>query len=149
MSEHEDSSGRPEHAGKCVFCQIIEREAPASIICEGPNTVSFMSLDGYPLIATRTHATNFLDESLEPGTLAEIGQMQKVLATAVSAAYETDSVTIVSANGEASGQEVMHLHVHVMPRVKGDEKVNFKRSPKFPRAELDSLASKLKLELNH
>src|SRR3989344_806557 len=94
----------------CVFCRIIKREVPASVVDESAHLIVFMSLEGYPLIVPKVHVENFLDKSLKDDVAKEIGLLQREIAQATIEAFGTDSVTIISTSGRHSGQDIGHLH---------------------------------------
>lgn len=132
-------------SGECRFCEIINGNLPKSLITETPNVVVFTSLDGgYPLIVPRLHVTDWLDPRLTDEVAAEIGILQKKLANAVNNALRPDGITIFCANGRASGQEIFHMHVHIIPRFSGDNIMTVKRSLSLDRAIMDEKAGKIK-----
>jgi histidine triad (HIT) family protein len=67
------------------------------------------------------------------------------VARAVRDAVQPQGMNIWQSNGEAAGQEVFHLHVHVLPRAAGDGMLRvYPRRPDYPpRAQLDELAAEI------
>lgn len=68
----------------------------------------------------------------------------KTLSVAIKAATNADGISIIQQNGKAAGQEIFHLHVHVVPRFSGQTMPSFKELSIAERKELDEIASKIK-----
>ncbi len=104
-------------AENCVFCQIIRRAAPASIIYEDEAVVAFLSNRpvnvGHTLVLPRKHYENIYD--IPEDEAAYLFRITKRITQAVRDAVEAEGVRIVQNNGEAAGQVVFHLHVHIIP----------------------------------
>jgi len=100
---------------------------------------------GHTLVVPRQHLT---DLSTCPGELAgRLFAVSAALAPAVVAASGADGFNVWTANGRAAGQEVFHLHLHILPRFTRD--AFGLRFPKgYPteasRAELDAMAAKVR-----
>ena len=105
-----------------VFAKILRGEIPAHVVFEDEKTLAFMdvmpAVDGHVLVIPKVPARNILDV---PGAdlAAVIATVQK-MAVAVQKAFMADGVTIQQFNEKAGGQEVFHLHFHVMPRQMAD-----------------------------
>ena len=102
---------------ECVFCKIARKEAPASIVYEDEQVVAFLSSRpvnvGHTLVIPKKHYGNIYDiPEEEAGYLFKI---VKKIAHAVKDATGTEGIRIVQNNGEAAGQVVFHLHVHIIP----------------------------------
>ncbi len=104
-----------------IFARILRGELPCHKVYEDSDTLAFLDImprvDGHLLVLPKTPARNMLDAS--PAQLAAVmGTVQK-LSHAAMVAFEADGVTIQQFNEDAGGQEVFHLHFHVLPRLKG------------------------------
>jgi histidine triad (HIT) family protein len=101
----------------CVFCQIIRKEAPASIVYEDEQVVAFLSNRpvnvGHTLVAPKKHYVNIYEIPEEEA--AYLFRIVKRIAYAVKDATGVEGIRIVQNNGEAAGQVVFHLHVHIIP----------------------------------
>jgi histidine triad (HIT) family protein len=104
----------------CTFCGIIAGEVPASIVSSDESVVAFLDyrplLPGHVLVVPRTHY-----EVLGDLPAAEVGPLfltVQRLALAVEKAMHADG-SFVALNIRIS-QSVPHVHVHVVPRRKGD-----------------------------
>ncbi len=148
MKSAEHLRGREIHK-PCPFCEIVAEKTAAGIIYKSRRAIVFAAReDGYPLIATRKHFTSLLDLKLDDATARELGSLQKRMAQLVCRVDKVDSVTIAINNGSAAGQDVGHLHIHVMPRTEGDNMVFLARGERFSIGKLMSRASKYREGLN-
>ena len=104
--------------GHCIFCKIVAGEIPAAKVYEDALTIAFMDLGqvnpGHVLVASKRHAVTVLD--LTPEEAAAIMVTAQRIAAAAQATFEPDGITLFQANGEAGGQTVRHMHMHVLPR---------------------------------
>ena len=105
-----------------VFARILRGELPSERVYEDDATLALMDImpraDGHVLVIPKTSARNVLDAS--PEQLAACMATVQRLAHAVMKAFGADGVTLLQANEAAAGQEVFHLHFHVMPRHDGE-----------------------------
>ena len=131
----------------CVFCGIVDGTISSSKILESEKVIAFTALDGgYPIIATKRHIKNWSDHNLDEDTVTEIAITQMHLVRAIMAIHG-EGVSIISNNGKAAGQDIDHLHVHIMPRKLGDRLVRLERGERFNRAQLDENASQYRTRL--
>jgi histidine triad (HIT) family protein len=104
----------------CVFCDIIARKTTSAVILDEPRVYAFLDhrplLPGHVLVVPRTHYETLGD--LPPDEVGPFFQAVRRLALAVERAFHADG-SFVAANIKVS-QSVPHLHVHVVPRRKGD-----------------------------
>jgi histidine triad (HIT) family protein len=137
----------------CAFCRIAKNESPASIVYEDEKTIAFMDIhpvnQGHTLVIPRVHATGLQNLDEEAGT-----HMFKI-AVQVSEAIRRsgircEGINLHLADGPVAGQEVPHVHLHVIPRFRGDGfGIRFGRSysVKPDRKELDETANRIKEKL--
>jgi histidine triad (HIT) family protein len=128
----------------CVFCQIVTDREPASVVYSDAAILAFMDLRpinaGHLLVVPRGHAARLadLDERLGAAMFA-VGQR---LAGAIRrSGLPCQGVNLFVADGEVAGQEVMHVHLHVLPRTPGDGFRIERGSAVTGRAELDRAAA--------
>lgn len=104
-----------------VFAKILRGEMPCHKLYEDDDTFAFMDImprsPGHCLVIPKKPARNLLD--VEAKSLAAVAITAQKLARAVMKAFEADGVTVGQFNEAAGGQEVFHLHVHVIPRQDG------------------------------
>ena len=104
----------------CTFCAIINGETPAYIVVEEPHVVAFLDSHplflGHVLVVPREHVVTLKDlprDEIEP-YFTSIQRLDR----AVESALEADGSMVL--NNNVISQSVPHLHVHVIPRNKGD-----------------------------
>ena len=106
----------------CIFCRIIRGEIPSYKIYEDERTLAFLDINpsaqGHTLIIPRAHVTRVEDLSEEDAEA--LFRTLHVLVGGIQDAMEAPSSTIGINNGPESGQEVPHVHIHVIPRTRGD-----------------------------
>ncbi len=132
----------------CVFCAIVARKAPASMVYEDAIVCSFLTIGpvnpGHLLVIPKQHMPSLADLDEETGMhLFKITtQMVKALR---SSGLQCEGVNLFLADGEAAFQEVFHVHMHVFPRFQGDAfKVDANWENKPSREDLDEIAERIK-----
>lgn len=104
----------------CRFCQILRGEVEAFVVYEDSHTLAFLDRRplflGHTLVVPRHHVETLPDLSDE--LVAPLFRAVRLLARAVPLAMEAEG-SFVAINNRVS-QSVPHLHVHVVPRRKGD-----------------------------
>ena len=133
-------------AEDCIFCKIVSKQAPSSIVYENEWILAFMDLrpvsEGHALIIPKQHYVDIFDIPAE--LLAETHKVTKAIAAAVKKATCADGISIVQQNGKAAGQDIFHLHVHVVPRFEGQKLAAFNELKVVERAKLDGMGEKIK-----
>ena len=141
---------------KCIFCEIAAGQAPASIVAEDEWCLAFLDIRpvnrGHTLVIPKAHAA--LLSELEPALGGRMFQMAQRIAQGLRTLAQQDrgfrceAVNLMLADGAAAGQEVDHVHLHVLPRYHGDGfGFHFGRSAAPGRSEMDELASELRTAL--
>jgi histidine triad (HIT) family protein len=101
----------------CTFCKIVRKEAPASVVYEDEKVIAFMSIQpiniGHTLVVPKKHYGNIYEVPEEE--VAYLYKIVKKVAYAVKNAVSAEGIRIVQNNGEAAGQVIFHLHVHIIP----------------------------------
>jgi len=101
----------------CVFCQIIRREAPASMVYEDEEVIAFLSNHpvnvGHTLVVPKKHYIDIYE--FPEDEAAYIFKIAKRIAQAVKEATGVEAIRIVQNNGKDAGQIIFHLHVHIIP----------------------------------
>ena len=141
-------------ASDCVFCQILEGREPASIVHRDDRSCAFMDIrpvnPGHVLVIPTSHAA-FLSE-LDPDAGAELFRLGQRVAGAIRRCdLRCEGVNLLLADGEAAGQEVFHVHLHVIPRHRGDGsgfRFGAGNAPPLARPALDEIAEKLRRSLS-
>ena len=106
----------------CVFCKIVSGEVPSFTLFEDDATLAFMDInpanEGHALVIPKEHAGDL--HAVSDEALARTVVTAKRVAGAIARTLNPAGLNLVQCNGPAAGQSVMHLHVHVLPRVAGD-----------------------------
>lgn len=110
---------------ECIFCKIAKKSIPVEIVYESKNFIAFPDKNpktrGHTLIIPKKHFVNLVD-------LPEVlgGELLETIKRVAEIRFKEGmhGFNIIINNGEAAGQAVMHSHVHLIPRKKG-EKVSF------------------------
>jgi histidine triad (HIT) family protein len=135
----------------CVFCEIVERRIPASIVYEDDDHVAFLDarplFEGHTLLVPRAHVETLTD--LTPERVGPFFTQVQRLARAIPEAMEAKG-TFVAMNNVVS-QSVPHLHCHVVPRTPKDGLRGFfwPRTKYESDAARDAVAAKIATVLDH
>lgn len=109
-------------AERCVFCRIARGVAPALKVYEDEKAVAFLDIHpsalGHTLIIPKAHVARV--EDLPENDAAALFRALHRLVGPIQAAVDAPASTIGINNGRESGQEVPHVHIHVIPRSRGD-----------------------------
>jgi len=105
-----------------VFCRIVRGDVPSHRIYEDERTFAFLDIHpcapGHTLIVPKAHVAR-VEDLREEDAEALFGTLHR-LAGPIQAAVGAPSSTIGINNGPESGQEILHVHIHVIPRFRGD-----------------------------
>ena len=135
---------------QCVFCRIIEGHLPASKVYEDEQAIAFMDImpinPGHILVAPKSHFQELSD--MDEDTGAHLFRVAMRVEKALRAAgLPCEGTNLLQNNGQEAWQEVMHVHLHVIPRFRGDGvKVHFGQQ-EAPRVQLDQWAEQIKAHL--
>ena len=106
----------------CIFCRIVEGEIPSRSVHEDDDVLAFLDANplapGHALVIPKAHRERLNDTSDEES--AAVFEVVHELTPRIEAAVDADGSTVAVNNGEAAGQEVPHVHVHVIPRFEDD-----------------------------
>ena len=106
----------------CIFCRIVKSEIPAEVVAREPEVTAFLDVqplaDGHVLVVPRAHAACI--EDLEPAAADALFRAVVRLAGPVREALGAAGTTIGINNGDATGQTIPHVHVHIVPRWESD-----------------------------
>ncbi len=130
----------------CIFCKIVCREAEASIVYEDAEVLAFMDIrpvqPGHTLVIPKQHYVDLFDTPEQ--LIASTHQVTKKVAAAVKAATHADGISIIQQNGKAAGQDIFHLHIHIIPRFEGQKMPHFSELKTVTRESLDKNATAIK-----
>lgn len=131
----------------CVFCNIINGKIPARKIMETEKSLAFLDAfpltKGHTLVIPKNHYAKIQEMSKDDYT--DLFETVRVLTNKIEHVFSSSLVAVH--NGKESGQEVPHVHVHIIPRSiddgAGSVHTMFKKRPKLTNEELDQIAEKL------
>lgn len=103
--------------GDCLFCRIVEGEIPSRRVYEDDTVIAFLDINpwqlGHTLVIPRRHVVDALADG---SALAEVAPAVHTVGNLLKQRLGASACNILSNAGADSGQEVFHLHVHVLPR---------------------------------
>lgn len=110
----------------CVFCKIIKREIPSDIVYEDDRVIAFKDVNPaapiHILVVPKKHIENLLQVSEEDGDI--ISYIYKIInKIAIDNNFAQNGFRVIANCGKDSGQEVMHIHFHVLGGRKLGDKI--------------------------
>jgi histidine triad (HIT) family protein len=136
----------------CVFCRIVTGEEPGSVLYRDRDVVAFLDLfpvnAGHTLVVPRAHVADL--RSCPEAVAGRLFAVSARLAPAIMAATGAPGFNVWTADGKVAGQEVRHLHLHVLPRFP-DDAFGLRFPKSYPReasrAELEAMAEAIRRSL--
>ena len=138
----------------CVFCKIIAGKIPTRVIMENEKAMAL--LDAFPLAAGHTliipklHYAKVQEMSIEDARA--VFEIIWKVTSAVEEGSQVNASIIAIHNGSEAGQEVPHVHVHIVPRRRDDGAgaihSRFKTRPKLSPQEMESLRDRIASNLS-
>jgi len=132
----------------CIFCKIAKKEIPSKIITETNKSIAI--LDAFPLSRGHTLVIPKCHyEKVQDMTDMDNTDLFNTVHKVISKVDKLTGATLLAIhNGKDSGQEIPHVHVHLIPRHPSDQAGPvhgmFKDRPKLSDDELDQLCAKIK-----
>lgn len=135
--------------GSCIFCKIVASQIPCFKLLEDEMTIAFMDINpvnpGHALAVAKGHWPTV--DVIPADVLAAVAKTAQRVAKAVVSELKPGGVSLMQANGQAAGQSVPHLHVHVLPRYLEDgATLNWEYRP-GDKAEIEAIYKRLKAAL--
>jgi len=133
----------------CVFCDILAGKRPASVVLRDDLCWAFLDIRpvnrGHVLVVPTAHAPGLAD--LDAASGAHMFKVaQRVAGALRGSGLRCEGVNLFLADGRVAGQEVFHVHLHVIPRYTGDG-FGLRFGPRYgqqpPRTELDRIAGQI------
>ena len=143
----EEANRKFQSMTSCIFCKIVEGSTPSSNVYEDEVCLAFMDIQpvnpGHVLVIPKAHFEDLSDLPAEVG--AHLFQIaQRIVLSLPKTEIKMEGADLFLAHGEAAGQEIFHVHLHVIPRFRGDG-FGFRFGPNYhnlpERSELDAIAS--------
>ena len=134
----------------CIFCNIVKGKISARKIAETEKSLAFLDAfpltKGHTLVIPKNHYSKIQEMSKDDS--ADLFETVRVLITKIEHSFSSSLVAVH--NGKESGQEVPHVHVHIIPRSSDDGAgavhSMFKKRPHLTSEELDQIAEKLHIK---
>ena len=134
----------------CIFCKIVAGEIPSYKVYEDDAVLAFLDIKpatrGHALVIPKRHAENVFEISEDD--LEKVAVVAKKLSIKIKDVLQADGIRLSQSNGKVAGQDIMHFHVHIIPRYKNDGlSANPTATLQLPQAdfeELKNLAEKIK-----
>lgn len=135
-------------ARECIFCQILDGSAEASFLYRDESVAAFLDIrpvtEGHALVIPVQHHETMND--VPDDVAGRLTALSVRIAKALAGTVRMEGYNLFVANGEAANQEVFHVHLHVLPRYRGDG-FGFRFPDGYGRVEvrdkLDALASRI------
>jgi len=132
----------------CIFCKIVQGKIPTRKIMETEKTLAFLDAfpltKGHTLVIPKNHYVKIQEMKKEDNidlfdtVRVMVGRTERLASSSLIAIH----------NGKESGQEVPHVHVHIIPRNTDDGAgpvhSMFRQRPKLTDSEFEDLAQKLR-----
>ena len=132
----------------CIFCKIANGEIPAKILTQTENSIAFMDAfpltEGHSLVIPKKHYQKIQDIPQDENT-----DLFETVRKVISKVDSLTNATLVAVhNGKESGQEIPHVHVHLIPR-RSDDSAGpvhsmFKPMEKMSEEKTNEIYEKLK-----
>ena len=134
----------------CIFCKIIRGEIPCPKIYEDKSFISFLDISpankGHALVLPKKHYTTALD--MPENEFKEMAKIGQKITSAIMLAIKPGGINMLINNGKPAGQEVDHVHLHIMPRYSSDDfKIRWTHK-EYAENELEKYAKNIKEKIN-
>lgn len=134
----------------CVFCRIVKGVAPADVVYSDDTVLAFMDIQpvnpGHVLVIPKAHVAGLSDlDEMTGGHMFKIAM--RVAKGIGKSGVKCEGVNFLLADGEAAFQEIFHIHLHVIPRFKGDGfgfRFGRQYGLKTDRRELQGIAARIR-----
>ncbi|MBQ7585987.1 MAG: HIT family protein [Desulfovibrionaceae bacterium] len=134
----------------CIFCAIVQGQIPSSKVFESEHLYAFLDLNpankGHTLIVPRLHCADILD--VNPVIGKEFIDAVQRIARAVMSVTGSSGFNVIQNNGKVAGQEIFHLHWHIIPRFENDGFSLWKPGSYDSKEEMNRLAAAIKVQIS-
>ena len=106
----------------CIFCKMVNNEIPCYKVYEDKNVLAFLDNSpvnpGHVLVIPKKHYLNL--EDIPEDELMNVTKVIKIMAKNLEDKLGVSAYNVVLNNNHLAGQEVLHIHFHLIPRYKDD-----------------------------
>ncbi|MGQ0771202.1 MAG: HIT family protein [Nitrososphaerota archaeon] len=133
----------------CIFCKIVNGQIKTRIVLETKNSMAFLDVfplsKGHTLVIPKNHY-----EKIQQMTDADNKDLFDAVHKVMKKVDSLTGATLLAVHdGRGAGQEIPHVHVHLIPRSTDDSASAvhhmFNNRPKLSDSEFDQILSKLKI----
>jgi histidine triad (HIT) family protein len=129
----------------------VRKQAPASIIYQDEAVMAFLDIrplnEGHTLVIPKKHYVDIFD--IPEDQLSKVHTVAKQVSIAVKKATNADGISVIQQNGKPAGQDIFHLHVHVVPRFEGQKLPSFSALKEVERVKLEEIAKEIKKQIRN
>lgn len=126
MTNNLNKNNNKSDKTSCIFCKIINREIPAYVIHEDKDNIAFLDINpvakGHALVITKEHYDNFLE--MDTNKINSLFTIVNIIGKRIKNIMKSDGINVGTNIGEAAGQIIFHIHVHIIPR-KYNDRIDF------------------------
>ena len=130
----------------CIFCKIIKGEIPSAKVYENDKILSFLDINpvnfGHTLVLPKAHYESLL--AVPETTLQDLSLIMQRVARAIQGVFGYKGFNILLNNGRVAGQEIPHVHFHIMPRTEDDGIYVNLSHKKYRENEIHDVAEKIR-----
>src|SRR3990167_11238315 len=106
----------------CIFCKIAKGEIDSAKIWEDDDVLIFLDVNpltkGHCLVIPKKHFENIFD--IDEKILEKVVIAVKNVSEKIKTSFKIDGLNLLQSNGSKSGQEILHFHLHIIPRYEND-----------------------------
>ncbi|MBI5762284.1 MAG: HIT family protein [Planctomycetes bacterium] len=135
----------------CIFCKIVSGQIPCTRVHETADCLAFLDIGplapGHTLLIPKSHVRDITEAS--PELVATLSREIPTLSRAILGATGATGLNILQNTGPSSGQVVMHLHIHLIPRLEGDS-LGFRwNAGSYAAGQADAMRDRIIAALQH
>lgn len=132
----------------CLFCTIIAGDIPAHKVYEDEQVLAFLDIypktKGHTLVIPKRHADNIYD--IDTKDLEHVMHVAQEIAKGMKTSLDTSGVNMFQSSGAVAQQEIMHYHMHVIPRYDDEQQISFATT--YNGDDFESLATNIIISLH-
>jgi len=104
----------------CIFCKIVSKEIPSEVIYENKGAIAFLDIEplseGHTLIVPKKHFER--SHEMDSESWLDVSDALEMVSKKIVSVLGVRNYNILQNNGKDAGQEVMHVHFHIIPKNK-------------------------------
>ena len=130
----------------CIFCKIAAGIIPSACVYEDDDFRAILDIapaaKGHILLLPKKHCANLFE--IDDVTASKALSVASKIAKAQKTAFNADGINLLQNNGEAAGQSVFHLHIHLIPRYDNDSVTIPWEHLSYAEGEAEEYAAKIR-----